>query len=581
MFVGDSIQKFIMNSTSRLSFEKCSSLLDMKTMMKDPDTLFRSLMGTLIVIGLSAKAWPHLSRKHSRPKNRTRSEKTKPTEIVSLQRRFLPVFFLFRMSFWISGPYFYQVYSSKILRHMDGTTSLASKEFVANVSLVGYSAIVVLGPPAGKLIDRYGRKTATLLTGAMYAIGSLSVFSNVPLILFSGRALVSIASSRLASTPAAWLIGEYASIKEKREDKMNEPYQCWLSETFGLAYGGDALVAILAGQTASLAASSSGNPTGPFAICPLFVGVALLLVISYWAENKGGVQSDNVKHADAGEKAKPTEDLKDNGLKVIFSDSKIVLVGLIQSLFEGSMYIFVLAWPPVFSNSIRKTFGPSAVTPFGSIFSCFMACCLLGSIIFRQLRKMSVDVITIMAGILFVSTTAFSWSVCAIQTENIFAIIIAFFAFEACVGMYFPSIGIIRSQVLPESHRPVIMTLFAMPLNLLVVGVIFFHSTLGEIGALTIASFAMGIATACTFFLRWKLQEQQHQSKREEKHYWRRVDSATQLSSVHFQPHNYRAPLTRGTMSARQLGHHTKTVHRSRRRRHSFDEDCLLDFSYH
>mmetsp|Transcript_20012 Transcript_20012/g.43529 ORF Transcript_20012/g.43529 Transcript_20012/m.43529 type:complete len:571 (-) Transcript_20012:497-2209(-) len=570
-----------MNSTSRLSIEKCSSLIDMKTMVNEPDALFRSLMGTLIVLGLSAKAWQHLSRKNSRPKDPNRSKKTKPSEIVSLQRRFLPVFFLFRMSFWISGPYFYQVYSSKILRHMDGTTSLASKEFVANVSLVGYLAIVVLGPPAGKLIDRYGRKNATLLTGAMYAIGSLSVFSNIPVILYSGRALGSIASSRLTSTPEAWFIGEYSSIKEKRKDEMNQPDQCWLSETFGLAYGGDALVAILAGQTASLAASSSGNPTGPFAICPLFVGVALLLVIIYWAENKGGVPSDDIKHANAGEKAKSTEDLKDNGLKVIFSDSKIVLVGLVQSLFEGSMYIFVLVWPPVFSNSIRKAFGPSAVTPFGSIFSCFMACCLLGSIISSQLRKMSVDVITIMAGILFLSTTAFSWSVHAIQTENIFAIIIAFFAFEACVGIYFPSIGIIRSQVLPESHRPVIMTLFAVPLNLLVVGVIFFHSSLDEVGALTIASFAMGIATACTFFLRWKLQQHQHQRKGEEKHFMRCINSATQLSSVHFQPRRYRAPITRGSWSSCDLGQHTKTLHGSQTRRHSSHENYLLDFSYH
>ena len=39
-------------------------------------------------------------------------------------------------------------------------------------------------------------------------------------------------------------------------------------------------------------------------------------------------------------------------------------------------------------------------------------------------------------------------------------LIAAFFAFEACVGLYFPSMGTLRSQYLPDEHRGVIMNLF-------------------------------------------------------------------------------------------------------------------------
>ena len=46
----------------------------------------------------------------------------------------------------------------------------------------------------------------------------------------------------------------------------------------------------------------------------------------------------------------------------------------------------------------------------------------------------------------------------------------AFFAFELCVGLYFPAIGTLRSKYVPEGQRAIIMNLFGIPLNMLVVG---------------------------------------------------------------------------------------------------------------
>lgn len=396
------------------------------------------------------------------------------------------------------------------------------------------------------------------------------------MLLYLGRAVGSVASSRLCSTPESWLIGEYLRIqKQRRNDKKEEDHKykegkdCWLSETFGLAYGGDALVAILAGQTASLAASRTGGPTGPFLLSPLFIAAALLLTILCWVETKegesgkSGVIGGGKSGDDDDKKVPPTDCPKKSGIKVIFSDSKIFLIGLVQSLFEGSMYIFVLVWPPAISNSIQRFFGPTAATPFGTVFSCLMACCLLGSVLFGQLRKRSVDAKSIMTAMLFTSTIAFSGSVYAIQTENLFAIIVAFFVFEVCVGMYFPSIGTIRSKLIPESHRSVIMTLFAVPLNALVVGVVFFHSTLGDIGALTIASFAMGIATACMIFLRWKLSEEEHQRHLKAIKHWNQLKIAMRF--VEFQRTNARKMVEKKAI----------TLHRHKRRHMAWNKGAV------
>ncbi len=511
-------RSIIMNSTDaeRLKIEFPSPLINsamaaefMKTATQDPETLFKCMMGTLVATGITAKAWPYLKSSNligSKTKT-SATTTTKSPQVASLQKRYLPVFYLFRMSFWMSGPYFYQAYLSKTLRHLDGTTSQATSEFVARVSLVGYLAIVLLGPMVGRAIDRYSRKTATICTGAMYALGSLSVFSDLTIILYLGRAMASIASSRLTSSPEAWLIQEYLQIQKQERAAKKETKDDGLSETFGLAYGGDAIVAILAGQTASLAAAEVGHPTGPFLVSPLIVAVALILTAYFWIEHK----SPELEKSECNElEVKPNDDaeeLQEGGCSMragaieIFSDPKILLVGLVQSLFEGSMYIFVLVWPPALNSIIRSSFGESATTPFGTIFSCFMACCLLGSVLFGQFQKKAVNVKHIMAGILLVSTGSFSWSISAIQAESLFGIIASFFAFEACVGMYFPSIGIIRSEFLPESHRCAIMTLFAVPLNVLVVGVISFQPIIGDIGSLKVAGCAMGVAAVCMVLL--------------------------------------------------------------------------------
>jgi len=73
----------------------------------------------------------------------------------------------------------------------------------------------------------------------------------------------------------------------------------------------------------------------------------------------------------------------------------------------------------------------------------------------------------------------------------------SFFAFETIVGMYFPSIGTLRSKYLPDEYRSVIMNLFGIQLNALVVGVFLGIKFLGVTGALGVASTALAGAAFC------------------------------------------------------------------------------------
>ena len=59
-------------------------------------------------------------------------------------------------------------------------------------------------------------------------------------------------------------------------------------------------------------------------------------------------------------------------------DSALLALGLTQTCFEGSMYLFVFAWVP----SLQEVSGPFADLPLGYIFSAFMVSMMLGSVMY-------------------------------------------------------------------------------------------------------------------------------------------------------------------------------------------------------
>ena len=439
---------------------------------QDPQSLFNTSLLGLALVTFFIKI---VQRARVQDASQDGVVEEKPESIKSLQARFLAVFWLLRCSDWLQGPYFYEVYTSKVFNGLPASMALVSKLF-----LTGFASRAVFGPSVGRAADQYGRKKATLAFCLIYALGALSTKSPLLTILVLGRVLSGIGTALLFSAPESWLVGA-------AQKSGDDPTGKYLGETFGLAYAGDSLVAILAGQLAGWAAAKSG-PTGPFELSSGVLALGAILATVLWKENRS-------VSADTDDKPSITE-----ALQVIRKDSKIIQVGAVQSLFEAAMYIFVLQWPPALSSAVSTSFGGSATTPFGTVFSCFMASCLLGSTIFGQLAKTKIMTETFATAMLSVATLAMTvatWTVNASGGVNLAALTAAFFAFEACVGMYFPSIGTLRSKYIPDSHRSVIMNIFGIPLNVLVVSVFLSINKLGIAGALAVSSGALGLATTC------------------------------------------------------------------------------------
>ena len=307
-----------------------------------------------------------------------------------------------------------------------------------------------------------------------------------------------------------WMCG-VLFVSSDGEEKLGTILQCNeqpvgntgsnISEISGLACTGDALVATIAGKLASWAASMRGV-TGPFDLSVVFLAAGAVVSGLFWKENKAVAAA-----ASSGNDAKGAA--KKGSIKEAFDivrgDQKLMLVGAVQSLFEAAMYVFILQWPNAVAGAVSAYFGEGAMTPFGTIFSCFMTCSLFGSLTFGKLLKrknsMTESTATGMLAAAAVSMGAGAY-LTAGATTSLAGIMGALCLYEACVGIYFPAIGTLRSKYVPDDNKSVILSLFGIPLNTLVVLAYLFVKQLGMSGALGVSSAALAIATGCMAKLR-------------------------------------------------------------------------------
>lgn len=176
----------------------------------------------------------------------------------------------------------------------------------------------------------------------------------------------------------------------------------------------------------------------------------------------------------------------------MLADKRILTLGLVTTVFEGSMYLFVFFWSPAISaarasasssfQSTARTFsGKTVVTesaaaaaaavPFGLIFANFMCCMMLGSLLFSTSHSHSHSTPTsptrLLLNTLALSSIALLLPVLLRAESSIFW---SFALFELCVGLYFPTMSRLKSEIVGEAVRGKVYGCMRVPLNLFVVG---------------------------------------------------------------------------------------------------------------
>jgi MFS transporter, MFS domain-containing protein family, molybdate-anion transporter len=183
----------------------------------------------------------------------------------------------------------------------------------------------------------------------------------------------------------------------------------------------------LAGFIAQIVANSFGY-VAPFDTALLVFIIMIIFIIFNWSENYG----------DSDAQIQQSFKTAWNSIK---SDRKILLLGLIQSLFEGPMYVFILEWTPALT--IDKT---SSSLPYGYIFAAYMIAVMIGSNLFKILIE-NKPVEKFLKIILLIA--AFTLTLPIFFPQNQFLIFAAFILFEMCVGIFWSSMSTLRSQLVP------------------------------------------------------------------------------------------------------------------------------------
>mmetsp|Transcript_27704 Transcript_27704/g.59173 ORF Transcript_27704/g.59173 Transcript_27704/m.59173 type:complete len:497 (+) Transcript_27704:210-1700(+) len=371
-----------------------------------------------------------------------------------LLRKYLAVYLLAAFSDWLQGPYVYALYDAYGYSQHD----------IAVLFVAGFGSSMVFGSFIGGMADQGGRRRFVILFSIIYASSCMTKHFKSFSILMLGRLLGGIATSLLFSVFEAWLIGAHA----------NANVMSHLGKSFSMAQYGNSIVAILAGQIANKAASYAefkptsedsgfylGGYLGPFDISLISLIICGSLASSLWEENKGESSNDD--------DSKPGESSATGALKGAFAATirspDIYTCGIISSLFEGSMYIFVFMWTPALTALAKEEMGDAFEgLPFGVIFSTFMVCCMAGSSIFSiAMEKMKPEQLAVI--VFGVASCAFLMVVFSGSATSTF---LAMNLFEMCVGMYFPSMGTMKGMIVPEDKRAAIYNLFRIPLNFIV-----------------------------------------------------------------------------------------------------------------
>ncbi|XP_071082225.1 molybdate-anion transporter-like isoform X1 [Haliotis cracherodii] len=376
----------------------------------------------------------------------TRTTLPTVTEVgfVQFQRAYLVVYLLAMAGDWLQGPHVYALYDSYSM-----TTHQIEVLFVA-----GFGSSMIIGTVVGSFADKFGRRANCILYGVLYGLACVTKHFNNFWILMLGRFLGGMATSILYSAFESWLVYEH----NKRGFDQD-----LLGSIFSNAILGNSLVAIVAGLVAQFFADRFGF-VAPFDVSMAVLIIMIIIIIFSWPENYGDKTSNFTQ-------------LFSNALHSIRTDNKVLYLGLIQSLFEGSMYVFVLEWTPALTpkapvadvsakRHLLEDNNGHRTIPHGHIFAAFMVAVMFGSSVFKVLSKFT-SIESFMRPVLF--TSALSLLTPILFPGNQVVIFSGFLVFEMCVGIFWPSLGTMRGKYVPEATRATIMNVFRVPLNLLVV----------------------------------------------------------------------------------------------------------------
>ena len=385
----------------------------------------------------------------------------------SLKARYLVAFVLTRSAMWAKAPYLYTLFM---------TVHKFTMAEIGILYLVDAVAALIFGPITGQLADIYGRR----LFCHCY---NFSIILNLLLRMQGNRALAYLAqvvtgfgAGLICTTFEAWVVCESDKVF-KGFPREAERFRKRLFKNSNIL---DAAVSIITSGICAVVYSFLGI------YAPFWISIGLSLLASIvigllWEENhplKNSTQSTGAQLKEAIKELKKV---------------KVLCIGLIEGIALGILNIYLFSWTPILKQST-----PGGMN-VGFIYTCMVLTMIVGTKSYEVLIVYcNLDYYMSITGCLFIQGLLLF----IVYFDNRFLARLLYLSlFNGLTGFYNPLNSIVKSKILVENYRALLMNLFRIPLNTYVIIVLLTLRYMNPFHVALIAGSLAFVASAIGVFL--------------------------------------------------------------------------------
>ena len=353
----------------------------------------------------------------------------------ALKFRYLFAYILTRAAMWSKAPYLYTLYS---------TVHQFTMSEIGILYLIDAVAAFICGPITGQFADKYGRRLFCHVYNFSIILNLLLRMAGTKPLAYVSQIITGIGAGLINTTFEAWVVSEARKDFGTYEIERDR----FLKKLFRTQNILDAIMSIVISGVCAVIYSIWGL------YAPLWISIAFSLfgsiaIAILWGENKPMADS----------KVSAMSQFKDACLEL--EKREVFCVGLIESIVMAVLNIFLFSWTPILKEST-----PGEIN-VGFIFTCMVLTMILGTKIYEMvILHLGCDYYGSIACSLFIEGGLF---MIVFFADSFMIRLLCLSAINGIQGFFNPLNSIIKSKILVEKYRALLMNIFRIPLNLYVI----------------------------------------------------------------------------------------------------------------
>lgn len=365
-----------------------------------------------------------------------------------LKTDYLLAYLLARAAMWAKAPYIYTLFMS---------VHKFSFVEIGRLYLVDAVSALIFGPITGQLADKYGRKKFCRFYNYSVLINIILRLLGDRLTAYLAQIVAGFGSGLINTTFEAWVVSE----SDREFMGYSKEAERFRRKLFVKANLYDEIISILILIICAVVYSYLGI-YAPFVISFTFSLLSLLVIAKNWKENALS-KSETIM-------------AQMKGALREFKKGEVLGIGLIEGIVMACLNMFLFSWTPILKQSTSGGMNP------GFIFTSMVLTMIVGTKICKLLIVyLYCDYFISITGCLFLQGI---FLILTYYKDSFLERLIFLCAFDGLIGFYNPVNSVLKSKILVEKYRALLMNLFRVPLNIYVIIVLL---TIRYINSFTVA----------------------------------------------------------------------------------------------